>query len=54
MGEACEGSSGHSGEGIGCRQGHDKDGLLDVGEALDSACESCHVVYWYPDEKKPK
>jgi len=33
---------------------HDKDGLLDVGEAIDSACESCHVVYWYPDEKKPK
>lgn len=31
---------------------HDKDGLLDVGEAIDSACESCHVVYWYPDEKK--
>jgi len=25
-----------------------------VGEAIDSACESCHVVYWYPDEKKPK
>jgi cytochrome c556 len=33
---------------------HDKDGLLEVGEAIDSACESCHVVYWYPDEKKPK
>lgn len=33
---------------------HDKDGLLDVGEAIDSACESCHVVYWYPDEKKPQ
>jgi cytochrome c556 len=32
---------------------HDKDGLLNVGEAIDSACESCHVVYWYPDEKKP-
>jgi cytochrome c556 len=33
---------------------HDKDGLLNVGEAIDSACESCHVVYWYPDEKKPQ
>ena len=33
---------------------HDKDGLLNVGEAIDSACESCHVVYWYPDEKAPK
>jgi hypothetical protein len=33
---------------------HDKDGLLNVGEEIDGACESCHVVYWYPDEKKPK
>jgi cytochrome c556 len=32
---------------------HDKDGLLNVGEEIDNACESCHVVYWYPDEKKP-
>jgi cytochrome c556 len=32
----------------------DKDELLNVGEAIDTACESCHVVYWYPDEKKPK
>ena len=33
---------------------HDKDGVLNVGEEIDNACESCHVVYWYPDEKKPK
>jgi len=33
-------------------QKHDKDGLLDVGEAIDHACESCHVVYWYPDQQK--
>ncbi|HEY7188910.1 MAG TPA: hypothetical protein VH436_20275 [Vicinamibacterales bacterium] len=32
---------------------HDKDGLLNVGEEIDNACESCHQVYWYPDEKKP-
>jgi len=32
---------------------HDKDGLLSVGEEIDNACESCHLVYWYPDEKKP-
>jgi hypothetical protein len=25
-----------------------------VGEEIDSACESCHVVYWYPNEKAPK
>ena len=33
-------------------QKHDKDALLDVGEAIDNACESCHVVYWYPDQQK--
>jgi hypothetical protein len=32
---------------------HDKDGLLNVGEEVDNACESCHLVYWYPDEKRP-
>ena len=33
---------------------HDKDGIMNVGEEIDNACEQCHVVYWYPDEKKPK
>lgn len=33
-------------------QKHDKDGLLDVGEAIDHACESCHLIYWYPDQPK--
>jgi hypothetical protein len=33
---------------------HDKDGLLNVGEEIDNACESCHKVYWYPDEKIPQ
>ena len=32
----------------------DKDGVLNVGEEIDNACESCHLVYWYPDEKAPK
>ena len=32
---------------------HDKDGIMNVGEEIDNACEQCHVVYWYPDEKKP-
>jgi hypothetical protein len=22
------------------------------GEAIENACESCHVVYWYPDQQK--
>ena len=33
---------------------HDKDGIMNVGEEIDNACEQCHIVYWYPDEKKPK
>ena len=35
-------------------QAKDKDALLSVGETIDNACESCHLVYWYPDEKAPK
>ena len=33
---------------------HDKDAVLAVGSEIDSACESCHKVYWYPDEKIPE
>jgi hypothetical protein len=32
---------------------HDKDAVLNVGEEIDNACESCHKIYWYPDEKIP-
>ena len=31
----------------------DADGLLDVGDQLDKACENCHLKYWYPNEKRP-
>jgi len=24
------------------------DALLDAGEAIDTACENCHLKYWYP------
>jgi hypothetical protein len=24
-------------------------GLLDAGEAIDTACENCHLKYWYPN-----
>lgn len=33
---------------------HDKDAILNVGEEIDNACESCHKVYWYPDDAAPK
>ena len=32
----------------------DKDKLLDVGNAIDEACEKCHLQYWYPNENKPQ
>ena len=38
---------------IAAAKAHDKDGVLNVGEEVDNACESCHKVYWYPDEKIP-
>ena len=27
---------------------HNKDAVFNVGEEIDNACESCHIVYWYP------
>ena len=29
------------------------DRLLQAGERLDNACESCHQAYWYPFQKLP-
>ena len=31
----------------------DPDKVFEVGESIDSACESCHKSYWYPNEKIP-
>src|SRR5712691_4247811 len=28
------------------------EGLSDAGGDIDEACESCHLVFWYPNEKK--
>lgn len=39
---------------VAAAKAHDKDGILNVGEEIDNACESCHKVYWYPDEVAPK
>ena len=30
----------------------DREGLLNSGEAIDKACENCHLKYWYPNEVK--
>ena len=30
------------------------EGLLDAGEAIDTACENCHLKYWYPLDEQAK
>ena len=32
---------------VAAAKAHDKDGILNVGEEIDNACESCHKVYRY-------
>jgi DNA transposition AAA+ family ATPase len=31
----------------------DADALLNTSDRIDTACENCHLEYWYPSEKKP-
>jgi hypothetical protein len=31
----------------------DSEALLNIGDAIDNACEKCHLQYWYPNEKPP-
>lgn len=31
----------------------DSEALLQAGGDIDSACEACHVTYWYPNQKLP-
>jgi hypothetical protein len=38
---------------IAAARARNKDNILEVGSEIDSACEGCHKVYWYPDEKIP-
>jgi hypothetical protein len=30
----------------------DAQGLFNVGDKIDKACEGCHLEYWYPGDKK--
>lgn len=32
----------------------DIQGMLNAGEAIDEACESCHMVFWYPNQVIPE
>lgn len=29
-------------------------GLFDVGEKIDVACENCHLEFWYPEDQAPQ
>jgi hypothetical protein len=33
-------------------EARDAQGLLNAGEAIDTACENCHLKYWYPPTKQ--
>jgi hypothetical protein len=39
-------------EALKAARAHDAEGLLSVGDAIDTACENCHLEYWYPNEKE--
>lgn len=32
----------------------DIQGMLNAGEAIDAACESCHLTFWYPNQVIPE
>jgi cytochrome c556 len=32
--------------------GKDADGVFASGEGIDSACENCHLRFWYPEQEK--
>jgi hypothetical protein len=32
----------------------DAEGLFNIGEEIDNACEACHLEYWYPNDKAAK
>lgn len=40
-------------EALTAVKGKSVQGLFDVGEKIDVACENCHLEFWYPAEKKP-
>ena len=38
---------------LSAARAHNKDAVFNVGEEIDNACESCHIVYWYPVDGTP-
>jgi hypothetical protein len=39
-------------ESLKIAKARDVNGLFDAGSKIDAACESCHLEYWYPGDKK--
>jgi len=39
-------------ESLAIVKARDAKGLFDAGDKIDKACESCHLEYWYPGDKK--
>jgi len=40
-------------EALAAADARDVARLFEAGGALDKACESCHVKYWYPNDTRP-
>lgn len=38
-------------EALPAIRAHDAEKLFDIGDAVDKACESCHLEYWYPGDR---
>ena len=41
-------------EALAAIDAKDPERLIDAGSTIDAACEACHVVYWYPNQQRPR
>lgn len=41
-------------EALNAIDARDPKALMNAGAQIDSACERCHLHYWYPEEQQPK
>ena len=41
-------------EAVHAIDAHNLDGISEAGGAIDAACESCHLQFWYPNQQIPK
>ena len=43
-----------TGQALQAIEKRDVDAFLEAGGDIDTACEGCHTVYWYPNQKIPQ